>query len=449
MKRRDFIKKAAIGTAGSLVLPHILPTGSLFAQSNTPLAEHVVYVMFAGGVRQDESVLQRYLDGSQGVNIPGNIMQNLLLGDLPQSKVVFGTNPGGGGIPGSVPIPKILNQTLQEQGALFREVRAGSSGHYSGLNTLLTGSIADTQGLRQKPLFPTIFEYARKYLGLKATDTWFVGNGIANSLPLLNYSIHPDFGASFGANFLAPNITFGGDGVKHLSNARIYHPEEELDPMRQMKFLLDNNFRSNGGLSIPDIGNTDEEKENIKSFIREIFIKKASNTIAHSPVNDSSDLNNIGYACEVLKWFKPKLLVVNLSNVDTCHSDFTSYLQSLHRADHGVGHLWDFIQTQIPEMAGKTTMIISPEHGRNLNSNSILDSNGWQAYDHSDQHSRRMFTMMVGKAVPQNMQIGNENNPIGIAQDNILTIAEILGFKQDVINEGLVTRNAASLFDRI
>ena len=59
---------------------------------------------------------------------------------------------------------------------------------------------------------------------------------------------------------------------------------------------------------------------------------------------DSNDLKTVGYACEVMKRFKPVLTVVNLSNVDGCHFNFTSYLRALHRADHAVGHIWDFIQ---------------------------------------------------------------------------------------------------------
>jgi hypothetical protein len=45
MKRREFVKKAATLTAGSLVMPYLLPTGRLFAKTNAPLAEHVVYVI--------------------------------------------------------------------------------------------------------------------------------------------------------------------------------------------------------------------------------------------------------------------------------------------------------------------------------------------------------------------------------------------------------------------
>ena len=59
MKRREFVKKAATLTAGSLVMPYLLPSGRLFAKTNAPLAEHVDYVIFGGGLRQPDSILQR------------------------------------------------------------------------------------------------------------------------------------------------------------------------------------------------------------------------------------------------------------------------------------------------------------------------------------------------------------------------------------------------------
>ena len=92
MERRTFIKKTGAAAAGAMVMPYILPSGRLFAQTGVPLADHLVYVLFAGGVRQQESVLQRYLDDSQNVNIPGNIMYNMLDGSAPTDKIVYGTN---------------------------------------------------------------------------------------------------------------------------------------------------------------------------------------------------------------------------------------------------------------------------------------------------------------------------------------------------------------------
>ena len=218
MKRREFIKKSAIGSA-AISMPFFLPEGSIFASTGNRMSDHVVFVAFAGGVRQQESVLQQYLDGSQDYPSAGNIMYNLLDGNAPTDKVVYGENNSNNE---NIPIPKLLSQTIQQQGTLFKEVNASTVGHYAGVNTLLTANYMYSQGLRVKPLMPTIFEYLRRHQGEKATKTWFIGNGIGNSIPLLDYSEHENYGPQYGANFLAPTITFGQDGEKHLKNAKIY-----------------------------------------------------------------------------------------------------------------------------------------------------------------------------------------------------------------------------------
>lgn len=431
-----------------MVLPYILPTGRLFAATGSQLAQHVVYVMFAGGVRQQESVLQRYLSDAQNFPVEGNIMLNMLNGAQPMIKQVYGTDPAGQPR-GSAPIPAILGSTLQTQGTLFPEVRATTAGHFSGLNTLLTGNTGVTQGLRQKPVFPTVFEYLRRHTNTPASKVWFIGNRIGNSIPLLNYSEHPQYGMQYGANFLAPNVTFSQAGFTHLSNAKVYHPEEELAPMLQMKYFLNNSYNSNGGIALPEIGNSEQEKQDIREFIRQLYIRQAAGQVVMPPVADNGDLRNVGYACEVMKRFKPSLTVINMDAVDGCHSNFTGYLRSLHRADHAVGFLWNYIQTQIPEMANNTIILISPEHGRNLQPNPIQDENDWYAYDHSDQNSLRVFSLMAGPNVPANLSVGSATNPRGLLTDNVLTIAEILGFKADVQASGLLAGGSQSLFDRI
>ncbi|MDG1098634.1 MAG: hypothetical protein P8O20_04555, partial [Bacteroidia bacterium] len=109
MRRKEFLQKAGLSMAGGAALPYILPSGSLFARGGVPKAEHVVLVMFAGGVRQQESILQRYLEDSQGVSgAAGNVMFNLFDGPAPTKKIVYGTDPAGGGTAGSVPIPQLL-----------------------------------------------------------------------------------------------------------------------------------------------------------------------------------------------------------------------------------------------------------------------------------------------------------------------------------------------------
>lgn len=451
MKRRQFIRHAGIAAAGAITAPYILPSGRLFAASGSQLAEHVVFVLFAGGVRQQESILQRYLADSQGLtNIEGNVMVNMLNGQQPQAKQVFGTDPAVGP-KGSVPIPKLLsgNTTFETLGTLFAEVEATRVGHYAGLNSLVTGNTAFTQGLKQKPEFPTIFEYTRRHLGVPASKVWFVGNGIGNSVPLLNYSLHNDYGAAYGGNFFAPRLTFGAKGEAHLANAKIYHPEEELSPMYKMKYFLDNTFSSGGGgLLEYGIQNTEQEREDIRQFMQAVFQKAQNGQLNMPPVRDNGDLQTIGYACEIIQHFTPTLTVVNLNDVDGCHSNFTGYLRNLHRADHGLAHLWNVIQST-PGMKDNTVLLAIPEHGRNQQPNPILDENDWYAYDHSDANAQRVFAMMAGPGVQAGLRVGGPAQPVGTTMDGVPTIAEILGFKDDVMNRGLISGDARSLFDRI
>lgn len=447
MNRRDFFKKAGIATAGGIAAPYILPSGRIFARTNAPKAEYVVMVMFAGGVRQQESVLQRYLEDSQEVaGAGGNIMPNLFTGVAPSKKIVYGTDPGGGGTKGSEPIPRILSQSMEDTGTVFKEVRAISAGHYVGLNTLLTGSLGTAQGLKTRPKYPTIFEYLRRHAGFAATDTWFIANTLGNSTPLLNCSNNPDYGLQYGGNMFAAPVTFGSVGREILGNGKAYS-KADLAPMYHMKNFLDQSF----GLS-PDqletIKNTDDERTKIKEFIRGVYQRQSLGQIPMPPVTDNGDAVNIGYAAEVLRYFKPKFLTVNMSSVDGCHSNFTGYLRSLHRADHAVGWLWNYIQNNIPEMAGKTILLVAPECGRNKNPNPILDENDWYAYDHSDANAMRVWSVMVGKNVPK-MSIGDSSNPVGRLTDIVPTIADIFGIYDEVKASPYLDPAAKSLFQRM
>lgn len=478
MKRRDFIKKAGLATAGAFAAPYILPTGRLFASTGgAPLAKHVVLVMFAGGVRHQESIGQGYLRQSQydyapaiakpELNFEGNIMNNMLEGAAPLptaqgGKIIYGTS----GSSYMTPFTPILSQSIQKQGTLFKEVYSSNPGHYGGLNVMLQGDNATSQGLRQKPLKPTIFEYLRRHGGpveFPASKVWFIGNGIGNSIPLLNHSEHPSYGAQYGANFFAPSVTFGSKGDQYLKNAKVYHPTEQLDPMYEMKYFLDNSF-ANIGKTLPTIGNTKDEKQQIKEFMKKIFDRQGgvgapiSYPTSLSPGDRNGDINTVSYACEILKEFEPKFLVVNLSAVDTAHGNFTGYLRNLHRADYAVGHLWNFIKS-IPNMQNDTIIIAVPECGRNAAPNAIKDPSDLLGYDHSDSNTSRIFTLMAGKNITADKVYNYTNaslNAVGEyaptslpeSGDILLTVAEIFGLKTDVLNAGL-TSYKKSLFDKM
>ncbi len=450
MKRRKFIKKAGIAVAGTSAFPYILPSGLLSAKTTAGYAEHVVFVLFAGGVRHQESVGKRYLADSQNafaeddLDVEGNIMYNMLDGEAPDRKIAYGTTIDGQ-TEGGQPIPRILGQTLQQQGTLFQEARSSTTSHFAGASALLSGNYQITQGLRDRPFNPTIFEYLRRHMGLAATDTWFIGNTIGSSVDLLNYSANTDYGWEYGANFLAPNTTFGESGEQFLAYAKDYHPDER-SAIVEMRDFLNKSFITSGN-PIPGIKNTEEERQDLKDFIDDIFARKNGQgaPLRMPPQSDIPDARTIGYACEVLQWFKPKFLSVNMSNVDACHGSFTNYIKALHRADHAIGHLWNVIQST-PGMADNTIMIVAPEHGRNLEPNILQDLNDWYAYDHSDENAQRSWCLMVGPEIEAGRVIGQEGNPIGNTAQCVLSIAEAFGIKQDVQGAGLLFSNQ-SLFD--
>ena len=66
-----------------------------------------------------------------------------------------------------------------------------------------------------------------------------------------------------------------------------------------------------------------------------------------------------------------------------------------------------------------------------IDHNNIVDANGFKAYDHSDQNTRRVFGVMAGPGIPSSLpSIGSEQNPVGDLLNITPTIAEILGFKE-------------------
>ena len=70
MKRRNFIKQAGLAAGALAAAPWILPSGRLFAATGARKVNHVVFCLFAGGVRNIDSVKMN----------DGNLMPNLLGG---------------------------------------------------------------------------------------------------------------------------------------------------------------------------------------------------------------------------------------------------------------------------------------------------------------------------------------------------------------------------------
>src|SRR5690606_15390832 len=105
----------------------------------------------------------------------------------------------------------------------------------------------------------------------------------------------------------------------------------------KIKGLLDKNFQNTAD-DLPGIQNTPENRELIKSFILDLQDQGQSQTLEVATPGSAynlltGDLINISAAWQVLDEFAPELTVINSTNLDVCHDNFSLYLNFLHRAD--------------------------------------------------------------------------------------------------------------------
>ena len=426
MKRRNFIKKIGLAGAGTFIVPYILPSGRLFAASGTRKANHVVFCMFAGGVRNLESVHKA----------DGNLMRNTLNGNESISTDI---------LPGMTNLPAPTSTPLQNYGTLFKEFRYnnGPTGHFNGHTVAITGAYTTTDlNLKERPANPTVFEYYRKHNSPSTTalNSWWISDTLG-PYPALNYSKDLNYGPLYGGNYIQPlsiinynsnNNSFNGYDL--LGTPRMFSAAEANSNVK-LKLLLDNNFKTSG-ISSLDAGPTnnqiDREKLNIflNTLLNEAKIGVYNNPWGIStPMN--SDMYNIFFTEKVIKEFKPELTVVNMQGIDIGHSNFTQYCDNIRKADFALWHLWQTIQST-PGMANDTVLIVAPEIGRNASPNSIIDNFGRYALDHtSDQSSREIFCLIAGpnNIVKQGAVITSET---GESIDIVPTICEILGYYQDI-----------------
>ena len=417
MKRRGFMKKAAAASAGAFAAPYILPSGRLFAATGTRIVDHVVFCLFAGGVRNLEGVHK----------VDGNLMPNTLLGNESISSDIA---------PGVDLLGQVGSQRLQEVGTLYKEMRfaVGPTGHFSGHTSVITGVYNQQDiNIRQRPSTPTVFEMYRKHTSPEpsAKNAWWVSNTLG-PYPALNYSTHPSYGPLYGANYMQPASLISLDAYNALSDPKTFTPDQH-EKVAQMREFFDNNFNNQFVEGSAGVSNPAADKAAIEQFILTQYQDAASGAL-NNPWGIGAlngDQFNVFAATKIIEEFQPELLVVNMQDVDVCHTNFTAYANNLVKADYALAKLWQTIQTT-PGMADNTILIAVPEHGRNAQPNTVIDPYGRYAIDHTnDEMSREVFCLVAGPAgkVVQTQEI---SQVMGESIDVVPTIAKILGFYDEV-----------------
>lgn len=269
------------------------------------------------------------------------------------------------GSPGNVPNLK----AMADEGVLYPRMRTSNLGHFGATMSIFTG-ISEARGIRDnaRGTDPTIFEYLRRELGLKQSDVWVTTSGGPQQTNY-SYSVHPDYGAKYGAN------TLDGDGIfnkefKDLLDA--YGRPRVMEESEQE--LLDTLRKSVGRKQ--DAAENREAAENAAQ-VEKYILEELTGGTSDLTGAGSGDGKALRVARNLVSLFKPTLTGVVLQNADVAHGSFDAYSEVIRRNDAAIGEIWTAVKED-PVLANSTAIFVLPEFGRDK------DLNSRRGLDHGD-----------------------------------------------------------------
>jgi hypothetical protein len=350
--------RSAAGCAAGSVLIPSLPVRAL----GTPGGRKVVIVTFGGGARDEETFAP---DGQR--NIPG------------------------------------LIQTLLPKSTFFGQVvNHGILGHYVATTSMATGiyeTFDNFSGVA--PPHPTLFEYFRKGLKRPSDDAWLISpsSGFRN----MGCGTDSGFGPRYGAGVLLPKLL--------LSAAA----PGQADTGGFDSLLRETYEEPHLAAGAPQAEAQLEQLEDVLHFSPGEFAQHALSV-------ESADQLSVYVALQLMKEKAPSLLWITLHDIDIAHSGaFSLYVEGIQRTDQLCAEIWNHLQSN-PEYAGKTTMFILPDFGRDSDTNPA--GNGFQHHRTGDRASRTSWMMALGPGIRENVFVERAID----STDLVPTVGRLLGF---------------------
>lgn len=299
-------------------------------------------------------------------------------------------------------IPHLLNELMPQATFFTNVVNRGILGHYVATASIVTGVYETFNNFAAvSPNNPTVFEYFRKDLKRPATDAWVVAP--SNGFARIGESAHRQYGPGLGAGVILP---------KRLLTAALAAGSDAT----RYEHLLRDNYEN--PLYAPTLAGNQIELHQLA----EVLKVSTDDFAAHAGSLASPDELSVYIAKQLMRRLSPSLLWVTLHDIDIAHSGtFSLYIDGIKRSDRLCADLWQAIQKD-PEYAGKTTLLILPDFGRD----SDLDpgGNGFQHHRTGDTLSRTTWMMALGPGIRQNTVV---DRPIE-STDVVPTLGSLFGF---------------------
>lgn len=298
-------------------------------------------------------------------------------------------------------IPHLLTELIPQATFFTQVVNRGILGHYVATASLATGSYETFNNFAAvPPSNPTVFEYFRKDLKRPATDAWVVAP--SNGFNRIGESGHRSYGAGLGAGVILPK--------RLLAAALASGVEARYD------HLLRDNYET--PMHAPEI------RGNQVDLLRmaEILKLSVSDFTARAQNLASPDELSVYIARQLMRQLAPSLVWITLHDIDIAHSGtFSLYVDAIKRTDRLCAELWRTIQSE-PEYAGKTTMFILPDFGRD--SDTDPGGNGFQHHRTGDALSRTTWMIAMGPGIRENTVVDRPVESI----DLVPTLGSLFGF---------------------
>jgi hypothetical protein len=298
-------------------------------------------------------------------------------------------------------IPKMLTELAPHSTFFTQVVNRGILGHYVATASLATGVYETFNNFAAvSPGNPTVFEYFRKDLRRPATDAWVIAP--SNGFNRIGESEHRGYGKGFGAGVILPKRLLAA-ALANGGSADFNH-------------LLRDNYESQA--FSPVIGGNDVELRQLA----DIFKVSIADFIIHAKSLASPDELSVYIARQLMRRLAPSLLWITLHDIDVAHAGaFSLYLAGIRRSDRLCAEIWNTIQSE-PEYAGKTTLFILPDFGRD--SDISPGGNGFQHHRTGDATSRTTWMMVLGPGIRENHIV---DRPVD-STDLVPTLGTLLGF---------------------
>src|SRR5215469_7056116 len=297
-------------------------------------------------------------------------------------------------------IPHLMREFIPQASFFTQVVNRGILGHYVATASLATGVYETINNFASlPPRAPTVFEYFRKDLKRPSSDAWVVAP--SNGFNRIGESSHRSYGPGLGARVILP---------KHLLMAATSGNGGDY------QHLLRDNYET--PYYAPELEGNEFQLQQLEMLLK----VSVDDFRAHAQALSSPDELSVYIARRLMREVAPSLLWITMHDIDVAHAGaYSLYIEGIRRTDRLCSDLWKAIQSE-PEYAGKTTLFILPDFGRD--SDNDAGGNGFQHHRTGDALSRTTWMLVAGPGIREGVVFDRQME----STDLVPTLGAMLGF---------------------